>query len=183
MAAPPEVNLNQLDGKFMLNKKLSDSFDALLALQGVSWAVRKAASYATPRLTIKSATRLEDSMICLEIHAVVIGSGSTDNVSLDWSTVDKTDSLLGDYKAKMGWSTAAELSEDVLRDGVLNAGGTLDAKYIRIVIESSRDGMVGEHVWSFESVDGVRRYVRRLAVRKGEKVVMAKSVYDYTGKV
>lgn len=144
--------------------------------------MRKAASYATPRLTIISSTRPEDNITCLEIHAVVIGSGSTDKITLDWGTVDKTDALLGDYKAKMGWSTAAELTEDILKECIKESGGA-EEKYMRILIESSREGMTGEHVWSFEEVDGLRRYVRRLAVRKGEKVVMAKIVYDYTGKV
>lgn len=83
----------------------------------------------------------------------------------------------------MGWSTAAELTEEVLREGIQESGGTGEEKYMRILIESSREGMTGEHVWSFEEVDGARRYVRRLAVRKGEKVVVAKIVYDYTGKV
>lgn len=83
----------------------------------------------------------------------------------------------------MGWSTASELTEDVLKEGIQESGGDDGEKYMRIVIESSREGMTGEHVWSFEEVDGLRRYVRRLAVRKGEKVVVAKIVYDYVGKV
>ena len=94
--------------------------------------------------------------------------------------------MLGDYKMKMGWSKATELTEDALRNGLLGDGGIGDGEdgnFIRILVESSREGMVGEYVWSFEDVGGLRRYVRRLCVRKGDNVEMVKSVYDYVGKV
>lgn len=48
--------MRELNGIFVLNKTLSQSPDALLTLQGLSWLTRKAISLATITLTIRSHT-------------------------------------------------------------------------------------------------------------------------------
>jgi hypothetical protein len=129
------------------------------------------------------------------------GAGSTEKMALDWSTWEKKDILLGHYRGKMGWCTAAELSTEenggarflrglMLKDGDGNNGGWCDdgeageaeRRHIRMLLESSKDGWVAEHVWGFEMVDGQRCYTRRIVGRKGDRVEMARLVYDFVGK-
>lgn len=147
-------------------------------------------------------------MSCIEITSVVSrgfpGAGSTEKMALDWSTWEKKDVLLGPYQGKMGWCTAAELSTEeeddgarflrgtILKDGGGNNGGWCDddgkageaeKSHVRMLLESSKNGWVAEHVWGFEIVDGQRRYTRRLVGRKGDRLEMARLVYDYLGKI
>jgi hypothetical protein len=156
------------------------------------------------RLSITSFTRPEDGVTCIEITSVVSsglpGGSSTEKSALDWSTWEKRDILLGHIKGKMGWSTAAELTENddarsarflrgmMLKDGCENDGlcdeeAGEERRHIRMLLESCRDGWVGEHVWGFEMVEGQRRYTRRIVVRKGDRVEMARLVYDYIGQI
>jgi hypothetical protein len=191
MAAPTSVSLSRLDGKYVLNKTLSDSVDSLLALQGISWPIRKAASIATPKISIKSET-WDDGVICIEITSAVSGmpgGGSTEKCQLDWSEWEKKDPIIGNYKGKMGLYSFAELPEnDFLRGRVVKDGGEglgwsdgEDAKYIGIVLQSSKNGWTGEHIWGFEIINQERRYTRRMLIKKGEKVELARLVYDYIG--
>lgn len=81
----------------------------------------------------------------------------------------------------------------VLRDGSVAEGwlGSEDGadsahdekQLIQMFLESTKKGWTGETVWGFETVDGQRRYTRRLVYHKGDRVEMARLVYDYLGKV
>lgn len=53
MAAPSNVDLNKLSGTWVMNKSLSDDTDAILAMQGVGWFLRRAIALATVTLHIK----------------------------------------------------------------------------------------------------------------------------------
>jgi hypothetical protein len=143
-------------------------------------------------------------VLCIEIVAVVIGGllggGSKDNCVLDWMPMEKSDVLFGQVTWKMGWTTAAELAEIgdtleskflrglILQDGSENKGVLGDEppeerKHIRLMVESSRGGWTGQVVWGFELIDGERHYARRLTATKGDRVEMARLVYDYLGPV
>ncbi|KAK0099627.1 hypothetical protein ONS95_013476 [Cadophora gregata] len=58
---------------------------------------------------------------------------------------------------------------------------------IRLQVEAKKSGALADHVWGFETGFGEgeekekRRYTRRMLARKGDKVEMAKLVYDYLG--
>jgi len=56
MAAPPTVTAADISGDYVMNKGISDDFDAILSLQGISWFLRKGISYATVTQHIKHYT-------------------------------------------------------------------------------------------------------------------------------
>ena len=54
MAAPPEVTMTNLTGKFVMNKSLGDNLEPMLILQGIGWLTRKAIGLATPAVSVFS---------------------------------------------------------------------------------------------------------------------------------
>ena len=53
MAAPADKTTRDFSGTWVMNKTLSDDSDAILALQGVGWFMRKTLRLATITLSIK----------------------------------------------------------------------------------------------------------------------------------
>lgn len=94
MAAPPEITIKNLTGKFTINKTLSDNPDALFVLQGLSWFTRRAIWMATIILTIKEYK--ESGMIHIDITSAATGLSSTqEDRTLDWEDRPHQDKLFG----------------------------------------------------------------------------------------
>jgi hypothetical protein len=53
MAAPPEVNIHNMEASYDLNKNLSDSTTAMLKMQGIGFLVRQAASYSAIQANLR----------------------------------------------------------------------------------------------------------------------------------
>ncbi|EED24525.1 conserved hypothetical protein [Talaromyces stipitatus ATCC 10500] len=53
MAAPSDITLQNLNGKYTMNKTLSSDTDAILSLQGIGWVTRRVIGLATITLHIK----------------------------------------------------------------------------------------------------------------------------------
>lgn len=57
----------------------------------------------------------------------------------------------------------------------------LDTQHVQSWAQSVGNGWTAEQVWAVEDIDGERRYIRRVVVRKGDKVQRVRLVYDYKG--
>lgn len=177
------------------NKTLSDDFDSVLALQGVSWLTRKAISFATVILTIKEYS--EESIYHIDITSVASGLSTTqENRTLDWNERDHTDRIFGHVQGRSRMFKTGEYQmegpgspEDAvfLRAEKLKDGKTdstfLDNEHVQSWVKSVDGGnWIAEQIWGFEEVDGERRYTRRVLVWKNGKKQQARLVYDYKGQ-
>lgn len=178
MAAPPEKTLKDLNGKWVLNKSLSDDYDRILEMQGVPWWLRKAISYATVTLTISQ--YISDTLTHIDILQVATGgvSSTNENRTLDWQWRDHTDKIFGTLKGRSRWVKLGDVDDDkFLKEG----WDDLEGEHVQSYVENGEKGWTADQVWGFESVGGERRYVRHVVVRKGEDWKQARLVYDYKG--
>lgn len=202
MAAPPNVKMMALSGKFVINKSLSDDPDSLFALQGLSWFTRKALGLATINLTIRQ--YVKDGNIHIDITSAAKGLSSTqENRTLIWKDEPHEDKVFGKV---LGRNRMIDLSTDgfepqepydedskaflqakVLKDGKTPSGFD-DEKFLVQSFAKNQDkgyGWTAEQVWGFEEVNGQRYYTRRIVGRnaKGDKIERVRLVYDYQGPV
>jgi len=178
-----------------MNKSLSDDFDPVLALQGLSWFTRKAISLATIVLTIKEYT--ESSIYHIDITSVASGLSTTqENRTLDWAERDHADRIFGkvqgrsrlfktgEYQMEGPGSPedAAFLRAEKLKDGQTDSR-FLDNEHVQSWVKNVDGGdWIAEQVWGFEEVNGERRYTRRVIVWKNGQEQRARLVYDYKGQ-
>ncbi|KAF2035061.1 hypothetical protein EK21DRAFT_96858 [Setomelanomma holmii] len=165
MASPPHKTLQSFSGKWQLNKSCSDDFASVLALQGVNFIVRKAASAASIHLKINQPD---------EQHIEMAQS---------WRT--NKDDFFGDVA---GRSRSIDVEEGKKAEVV----GADNAPWIEgdsegqlIEAEGKREDvtLVARHLWGFEVVEGERRHTRRVYVKndKGEEL-RVRMVYDFVGE-
>lgn len=83
-----------------------------------------------------------------------------------------TTTLPGNVSSGVG---RGEVSKEVL--------SLANGKYIEVQVENAKVGWTAHQVWGFEEVDGQRRYVRHVVVRKGTNVERARLVYDFLGEL
>ncbi|OKL60177.1 hypothetical protein UA08_04838 [Talaromyces atroroseus] len=102
MASPPEITLQNLNGVFVLNKSLSTDTDAILALQGIGWLMRKAISVATVTLAISETVQPNsDDPANAPVTKIVVNQTATGNIkstesrTADWRVRPHTDRIFG----------------------------------------------------------------------------------------
>lgn len=201
MASPPEININNLSGKYVMDKKLSDDPDALLALQGISWFTRKTISLATVVLTIKEYTD-KDGVTHIDIASNASNiSTSYENRTLDFESRPFKDKIFGNVEGRsrlidlsQGFEPVGTYSEDelqflqakVLKDGKTPSsfeGNEVCHSYVKNTDRGYQ--WTAEQIWGFEIIDGQRYYTRRAMVKNasGNKTERVRLVYAYQGKL
>ncbi|KAI5867078.1 hypothetical protein GGS23DRAFT_593810 [Durotheca rogersii] len=125
MAAPASKTVRDLNGKWVLNKALSDSVDPALTLQGVSWLVRKAIGAASVTLHVKQyqgapraavetepAAAEDEVATHIDIEQAVGGAGlkgTTEHRCLDNRFREHADWLFGRVRGRSRHLSLAEL--------------------------------------------------------------------------
>ncbi|KZV68705.1 hypothetical protein PENSPDRAFT_652992 [Peniophora sp. CONT] len=184
MAAPAEKTINDLTGKWLMNKSLSDSTDDVLSLQGVGWMKRKIIAAATVTLHVKH-YHTEDSIEHVDIRQTVTGGfeGTTENRTLDYVLRAHDDHLFGPIKANSRRVKWVEIEIPFLKEGWLGEGEETIEAYATSDTEKSGTSWTAIQTWGFEDIGGARRYVRHLDFTgpKGEHL-QKKLVYDYLGE-
>jgi len=192
MAAPPEIKLGNLSGDWVMNKTLSDDPDPVLALQGVGWMKRKIIGMATVTLHVKQYD--EDGKTHIDIDQTATGGikGTTELRTLNWEPKSHKDDLFGSLTGKSRWSSQPpdfpgldEAHINWLQEGWLDDGeeaGPNGEKRIESYSASDDNGWVADQIWGFAEVEGKRFYVRRVVIKKGDKVLKIRMVYDWQGK-
>ncbi|MCJ1338821.1 hypothetical protein MMC09_004110 [Bachmanniomyces sp. S44760] len=179
MAAPPEVTLKDLTGKWIMNKTLSDDTDKILQLQGVSWLIRKGISLSTINLDITEyiAPSEDGDKTHIDIiqKATPGGSRTEEKRTLDWTYRPHTDNIFGTVKGRSRWVGVGELDEEWFKQDWEDPEGEKVQSY---VISEER-GWLANQVWGFEIILEKRYYTRHLIVTKGEEKIEARLVYDF----
>ncbi|KAJ4196530.1 Hypothetical protein NCS54_00062500 [Fusarium falciforme] len=183
MAAPAGKTITDLNGKWQLNKTLSDSSEPILALQGIGYLTRKGINIATITLDINQYTappKPPNTSTDLFTHVDIVQSASgltstKENRCLDETFREHSDWLFGNVKGSSKFVTLDEIDDDFLKQGWLPD----QPKFIRSYVESQGNGWIATQIWGFEEINGERRYVRHVLVTKGSERVTAKLVYDY----
>lgn len=179
MAAPAEKTLQNLSGRWKLNKELSDDFDPVLALQGVNILIRKAVTVASVNLKIKQPSELELRMEQTATAASV--PGTTEEYTLDWEWRTNHDAFFGDIQGRSRW-----ISQDEARQ--IGAEGEWkdedsDGKLIQAVGRKPDGTWTATHFWGFEDVGNQRRHTRRVKVAsKDGDEINVRMVYDFEGE-
>ncbi|KAF2468073.1 uncharacterized protein BDR25DRAFT_232582 [Lindgomyces ingoldianus] len=198
MAAPSEKTIRSLDGKWIINKTLSDSTDPVLALQGMGWLTRKAIGLATVTQHLKSYTEPpEDNptgapITHIEIQQTASGGlkGTSEKRILDWQFRPHSDYLFGDLRGRSRWNTLTKLKEEYagkaleqdaefLCEGWLEE--TVNGEVVDSFVENEGKGWTAWQIWGFAEVDGVRMLTRRFVVRRGEEAKSCRLIYDWAG--
>ncbi|MCJ1373075.1 hypothetical protein MMC20_004302 [Loxospora ochrophaea] len=181
MAAPADITLKDLSGQWVMNRTISEDPDQILALQGVSWFIRKAVGLATITLQINQYTG-DSSVTQIDIDQILTGGlkGTTEKRALNWEWRDHKDGIFGEVKGKSRWVKLAELEEEFLREGWLVEGES--EEFIQSYVESVGNGWTADQVWGFAEIQGKRYYTRRLVVKKGDETIKAVMAYDFLKK-
>ena len=142
--------------------------------------MRKAISFATVTLTVKQYISSSDSLTHIDILQVATGgvSSTTENRTLDWEWRDHTDKIFGTLKGRSRWVKLGDVDDDAfLKEGY----DDMEGEHVQSYVENEEKGWTADQVWGFEEINGERRYVRHVVVRKGEDWKQARLVYDYQG--
>lgn len=182
MAAPTNITLQSLSGKYKLNKSCSDDFGKVLALQGVNTLIRKAATAASVHLTISQPSLNEIKMA----QSVTAGKipGTTEDYTLDWEWRSNEDSFFGTIEGRSRWVSVDQGREsNIVGEG---EGEWIEGDSSGKLIQAEGRKPDGEweaaHLWGFEIVDGERRHTRRVLVKNDQgQELRVRMVYDFTG--
>ncbi|KAH7912587.1 hypothetical protein BJ138DRAFT_769527 [Hygrophoropsis aurantiaca] len=187
MASPPNVDTTNLNGRFLMNKSLSDSSDEILRLQGVSWFKRRAISMFSLTLVVKH-YKDDDGVEHIDIDQTLSGGipGTSENRTLNFQEHTEDDDVFG---AVIGKSRRVDLKE--IEDEFLRNGWT-DDTYEQHAIQSiawsdtPRSGKTWRAVqtWGFEVKNGERRYARHVKFTSSDRPegpIEVRLYYDYLG--
>ncbi|KAF4460128.1 hypothetical protein FALBO_13099 [Fusarium albosuccineum] len=209
MAAPASKTIEDLNGKWVLvsiapnsvsfkiwtlltlfppilqNKSLSDSTDAVLALQGIGYLTRSAIGLASitnhlnqytgssevPDLSGTEFTYLENVQTASGLK------GFEDTHCLDNQPREATNWLFGTVTNHVRWATPEDISDEFLIKGWLDEveGKTL----ILTVSENKNKGWTLTKATGFQIINGERHYCERGVVEKGSKRAEVLLVFDY----
>lgn len=178
---------------FIQSKKLSDSFEEALALQGIPWILRKLVGLATLSMYVTQV--VDDSGLKTitfdQTASVAIGGvkGETEVRVLDWREELNTSMVFGttSHRSRLiNLKTALDqyekhlhpfLTEGFLEEGLVGA----DNNVYDIVVHPI-NGWVIEQVWGFGIVNGERLFIRKTLVTKGDEEVAIRGIYEWKGK-
>jgi len=183
MAAPDSCTTLNLSGRFVMNKSLSDSSDRILTLQGVGWFKRQIIANSTITLHVKH-YKDEQQIEHIDIDQTISGGipGTSEKRTLDWVDRHKEDGLFGFVVSKSRRLAVADIKDDHLR-GEWLPDTERDATIHTVASsDTEKSGLVwtAEQVWGFESINGDRRYTRRVRFdyEREQEIHEIRLVYD-----
>lgn len=206
MSAPATKTVKNLEGKWIIEKSLSNDTDPVLSLQGVSWLLRKTIGAAT----VTQHTKLQKSESGtpeIVIDQTLTGGlkGTQEKRVLDWTARPHSDWLFGDVNSKSRYSSLEKIAaeqattakgdaKDIAEDVKFLTEGWLeeckgDEGVIETYAENEKAGWTAWQVWGFAEVDVEGRkerwFVRRVVCRKPEngKVVRVRLVHKFEGEL
>ncbi|KAH7033545.1 uncharacterized protein B0I36DRAFT_383385 [Microdochium trichocladiopsis] len=170
MAVPTSVSIQNLSGKYNLNKKLGNDPDALLAMQGLGFIKRKAIGKVAVTMHLSQAQGADGVYRISAKNMVGDKQMSAEERILDWQ-VREAESPVGKVQAKTELTSAGKIADAFLASGWDSAD----------VIHgfATGDGWTLEQVWGFANVAGEKRHVRKLVCVKGKERKDFTLVYDY----
>jgi len=183
MAAPESVNLRNLSGRWVMNKDLSGDTDSVLAMQGMSWFIRKAVSYSAVTLNIKQYTD-EEGAIHIDVEQVSTGGfKNNEERKIDWTWREKKDNMFGLVRGRSRFCKLDEIEQLFLKDGwddksIQESGGEVINAFVES-LDTSGDQWTADQIWGFEMINGERRHARHIICKRGEQTIQIRTVYDW----
>ncbi|TDZ26886.1 hypothetical protein C8034_v007180 [Colletotrichum sidae] len=194
MAAPANITIADISGKWLMNKTLSDSPDPALQLQGIGWFIRKAIGAASVTLHVKQyqappsppATGTAPvTHIDIDQTATAGLKGTSEQRCLDLEWREHSDWMFGTVRGQSTFMSPDEIEDEFLKKGWLEgeaeATGPDGKSHVYSHVESLDNGWTATQIWGFQTIDGERRYARNVLVKKGDKRVEIRLVYDWLG--
>ncbi|KAJ5082734.1 hypothetical protein N7532_011777 [Penicillium argentinense] len=121
MAAPADVTIKNLSGQWVMDATLSNPTDPILALQGMSWFLRKALPYATVTLHVHEYPDSANPKVYhIDVDQVITGgiSGSKEARTLDWTSREHVDNIFGTLSGKSRHFRGAKGEDGKIRPAV-----------------------------------------------------------------
>ncbi|CEO60043.1 hypothetical protein PMG11_04686 [Penicillium brasilianum] len=121
MAAPADTTIKNLNGSWVMDATLSDPADPILALQGMSWFLRKALPYATVTLHVNEyADSANPSVYHIDVDQVITGgiTGSKEARTLDWQEREHVDNIFGSLRGKSRFLRGSKADDGKVRPAV-----------------------------------------------------------------
>jgi len=170
-----------------MNKTLSDDTDPILQLQGIGWIIRKAIGLMTVALNIKEYKDDEGVYhIDVEQPGAAGIKGTTELRTIDGAKRDHEDHVFGHVIGSTKWIKVADLNDSDADEAFLKKdwdAETAAGELVNSYVESTKNGWTARQVWGFQNVQvegqAQRRYVRNVVVKKADKTIRAKLIYDF----
>ncbi|KAK3305954.1 uncharacterized protein B0T15DRAFT_533915 [Chaetomium strumarium] len=191
MSAPASRTIHELDGSWVINKKLSDDMDPLLEIQGIPWILRKAISWATITGTVTQ-TKEANGCTLITVAQTATGGikGETEYVRVDGAEHRHNSQVFGTQLVRTRWLdlrskrpapdvATGEQLDPYLRQGWLEEETEGSPGHVWITSSCEKAGWRVEQVWGFALVDGQRYHVKRFVITKGEQRAECRMVYDW----
>ncbi|KAJ5477858.1 hypothetical protein N7530_003367 [Penicillium desertorum] len=118
MAAPADVTIQNLSGKWEMDSTHSNPTDPILTLQGMGWVMRKALSYATVTIYVKQYADSENpSLIRIDAQQVITGGiqGTKEERRLDWEVREHVDHIFGKLQGRSRHIAGAKSEDGAVR--------------------------------------------------------------------
>ncbi|TQS34688.1 hypothetical protein Golomagni_04920 [Golovinomyces magnicellulatus] len=199
MAAPAEVTIKDLSGKWVMEKKLSTPSDPVLNTQGVSWGLRTTIGLMTLTLNVKQTVDANGTTVIVIDQVGTAGfKGTTETRTLDSSLKTHDDYVFGTVEGCTRWINLEQINdpfpikyentpEDIkfLTEGWIEddseKGGPNGEKHIDSFVRNEKKAWTARQIWGFSMIEGERRYVRRVVVKtlKGKPVHHVLLVYSW----
>ncbi|KAK0645435.1 hypothetical protein B0T16DRAFT_411167 [Cercophora newfieldiana] len=185
MAAPNDMNIHNLSGKWALNRSLSDDISPVLALQGVNWIVRAALSRAPISLTISHVRNEASGVETVTTTQHSMGRVTQEERALDWTETTSSHPIFGQIvtKSRISALDDSKLKPFLCQNWEDNTSEVIEA-------QSVGPGWTSWQIWGFQVIDGKRYHVRNAIVQKGKDFTEAasefvefKMVYDRIGEM
>jgi len=204
MAAPAkEASMDDLTGKWSLNRKLSDPFEPLLTLQGVPWVVRKAVNHISISEILTHSTDPSTGLTTFEITQITTGGfkGTCEKRTLNGEERTYNNELFGPMGETCVWFDLPGAGSKDNADGsqnekVVSSDRDEDEKWLMNGLEGSKAIKIETWslkedkdwrtvaMWGFATIESGERYhVRKLVARNKGEVVRIRGVYNYVGMV
>lgn len=110
--------------------------------------------------------------------------GTTELRTIDGKEADHEDHIFGHIVGTNDWKKVSELTGDDAEDVEYLKADWLDDEVIDNMAVNSKSGWTARQVWGFQHavVNGEtkRMYARNVVVKKKDKFVRAKLIYDYS---
>jgi len=112
--------------------------------------------------------------------------GTTELRTVDGSKRDHEDHVFGHVVGVTKWVKLADFSDTDADQAFLKKdwdAETAAGELVDSYVESTKNGWTAHQVWGFQDVpvegSTQRRYVRNVVVKKGDKTIRAKLIYDF----
>jgi len=183
MAAPASKTIHDLSGTWTMNKSQSDPTDPILQLQGIGWLIRKAIGLMTVTLIVKQ-YKDDGGVVHIDIEQPGAAGikGTTEERQIDGTWREHEDHVFGAVKGTTNWIKISNLKDDDADEAFLKKGWTdetVSDETVDSYVESINNGWTARQIWGFEEIDGERKYVRHVVVKKKDKVERARLIYDF----